>query len=113
MSDPEVQADSSQDSPGGCLLRIMWMFLGNFALVFSAAYIALHGESFFSTADLVFGSVVLLLIVVRYVDIKFLKGSTVFGEPASMRHWRRYVALLIGASIVIWAVAHAIAHLAK
>jgi hypothetical protein len=62
---------------------------------------------------LVFWSAVLLLVVVRYVDVRFLKGSTVFGQPASMQHWRRYAVLLIGASVVIWGVAHAIAHLAK
>jgi hypothetical protein len=53
------------------------------------------------------------MIIVRLLDIKFLNGQTATGEPASVKHWRRYAIMLVLISAVIWAAAHATAHLFK
>jgi len=44
------------------------------------------------------------------VDISRLGGQTVFGQPATLRDWRRYVLMLGAISLAIWGLAHAAAH---
>jgi hypothetical protein len=55
----------------------------------------------------------LAMIIVRFLDIKFLNGQTTTGERAYIKHWRRYAIMLVLISAVIWAAAHATAHLFK
>ena len=107
------QEGSPQDRMPGCLVRVAWMFLGNFALVILAALIASHSQRPFSPSDILFWSVVVLMIALRYVDIRYLKGSTATLQPATMAHWRRYAALVLGVSLFIWALAHLTAHVTR
>jgi hypothetical protein len=53
------------------------------------------------------------MIIVRFLDIKFLDGQTATGEPATLAHWRRYAVLLIVISAIIWSAAHAVVYLSK
>jgi hypothetical protein len=46
------------------------------------------------------------MIIVRFLDIKFLDGQTAAGQPASIKHWLRYAIALVVISAVIWATAH-------
>ncbi len=106
MSDQTKQA-VPQTEQVGCLavvVRVLWLVIGNAALFFLAIRIAQRRA--FSALDVAFWAVVLGLIVVRYIDITRLKGSTKDGEPASLRHWRRYVLSLLLVSGAAWALAH-------
>lgn len=106
------ETDSSQQHLGGCLTRLCWMMLGNAALVFVGVAIAWKRAGIPSWADAVFWAIVVGLIVVRYLDISRFGGQTADGrETATMRHWRRYALLLVGASVILWGVAHGAAHL--
>jgi hypothetical protein len=60
----------------GCLVRLGWMFLGSVIVMFSAVGIVRH-EGFLSLADGVFRAALAACIVLRYVDIKYLRGHTV------------------------------------
>jgi hypothetical protein len=53
------------------------------------------------------------MIIVRFLDIKFLDGQTAAGEPASIKHWRRYAIVLVVISAAIWAAAHTAVYLFK
>jgi hypothetical protein len=53
------------------------------------------------------------LVTVRFLDIKFLDGQTATGQPASIKHWRRYAIVLVVISAAIWAAAHAAVYLFK
>jgi hypothetical protein len=86
------------------------MILGNAALYLSAVFIAKHHGSF-SLADVAFGAVVPTCVGLRYLDIKYLKGQTASGEPATLAHWRRYSLLLGTFALVLWGVAHVIGYL--
>jgi hypothetical protein len=88
------------------------MVLGNGALFFMAAHIAMTGSAL-SAVDLAFWGTVALLVALRYLDIRGLGGLTATHEPATMSHWRRYAILLLVVSFLAWAIAHGIAHLAK
>jgi hypothetical protein len=52
-------------------------------------------------ADAIFWLIALVLILARYMDIRYLKGETADNEPATLKHWRRYsVILLIAAGLL-------------
>jgi multisubunit Na+/H+ antiporter MnhE subunit len=86
------------------------MILGNAVLYLSAVFIVIHHGSF-SPADVVFGAVVASCVGLRYLDIKYLKGETASGEPATLAHWRRYSLLLGAFALALWGVAHVIGYL--
>jgi hypothetical protein len=89
------------------MARLFWMVVGNAVLAFSAVFILENKSGFFHAADVVFWCAAGVLIVVRYLDIRFCNGLTAVGTPASMRHWVRYVVVLLVVSTVVWILAHA------
>ena len=99
-------ATNKQDSIAGLLARIFWMPIGSMVLAISMISILLHKGSMFQAVDWVFWITVATLILVRYLDIKFWGGQTAAGEPASIKHWRKYTIVLVVISAVIWSVAH-------
>jgi hypothetical protein len=108
---PEIHPSAETPSPSGTslLLRIFWMFIGNFVLIVSLLAIAMgEEEGFFSIADVVFWVAVPLIIAARYVDIARYGGTNADGEPATLAHWRRYAIGLAVLSVVLWGAAHGI-----
>ncbi|MDP3767066.1 MAG: hypothetical protein Q8S13_03550 [Dehalococcoidia bacterium] len=93
-------------SPAGRVTRIFWMGFGNIALVM--AVLSIYKSAGWSIADLAFWLIVGLLIGARYIDIVRYKGTTAHGEPATMAHFKRYVAILLVAGAALWAVARAL-----
>ena len=99
-------ATNKQDSIAGLLARLFWMPIGSMVLAISMISILLHKGSMFQAVDWVFWITVATLILVRYLDIKFWGGQTAAGEPASIKHWRRYAIMLAIISAAIWSAAH-------
>jgi hypothetical protein len=99
-------ATNKQDSIAGVLARIFWMPIGSMVLAISMVGILLHKGSMFHAADWVFWITIAALILVRYLDIKFWGGQTAAGEPASIKHWRKYTIVLVIISAVIWSAVH-------
>lgn len=93
----------------GCLVRLAWMVVGNVVLVLSLICVARHRGSFLSVGDAAYWTAAAGSMAIRYVDITRFGGRTVTGEPATIRHWRRYAAVLLPAALVAWGAAHAIA----
>ena len=113
MPAPTNQTTDKQRGALAILARIFWMFLGNFALMVCAANIFMGESSSTRISDIIFWCVVPAMIIVRFLDIKFLDGQTTTGEPATLSHWRQYAVLLIIISAVIWLAAHAVAGMFK
>jgi hypothetical protein len=105
------ESESKRGSALGCSARLFWMVLGNVALAISGFEICKSRGDRLSAGDLLFWAIVILLVSVRYLDIRFLGGQTATGQPASMGHWRRHAVLLVGASLCLWFLAHGIAYL--
>jgi hypothetical protein len=105
------QMVDEQGTAAGVLARLWWMLIGNFTLALCIVFIVQNRSGFFHAADPVFGIAVASLVLVRYIDIRFCKGLTATGAPASMRTWTRYAIFLVLGSAVVWAVAHAASHL--
>jgi hypothetical protein len=93
----------------GCLARMLWMAVGNLVLVLAAIFIAQDHVGFALTAtDAVFWATALCLPIVRFVDIRYLNGKTNDSQPATMAHWVRYTAAILGGSLVLWLIVHSI-----
>jgi hypothetical protein len=108
MSTYNDQPTGKQSSALGILVRLFWMFLGNFILFISIIYIFEYKIQLFRTADVVFWITVAALVIVRYLDINHLDGLTATGLPASMAHWTKYVTLLLVCSTAVWILAHVV-----
>jgi hypothetical protein len=108
------QIDQTNDRQGGILgitLRLFWMFFGNAVLFISSIFIFEHESATLHIVDAVFWITVAALILVRYLDIKFLGGLTATGIPATIANWRKYVALLLICSTAVWVISHAVNYL--
>ena len=91
----------------GCLVRLFWMGVGNLILVLATIGIGQNRGGFTLTArDVLFWMTALCLLAVRYIDIRYLGGETADGRPASISDWRRYSAIVLGVSLVLWLGAH-------
>jgi hypothetical protein len=91
----------------GAILRLWWMFLGNAVFLFSGLSIAVGGRGWrLSLVDVTFWAATVSLLVARFLDISWYRGSTSTGEPTTMAHWRRYAVLLLVISVALWVGAH-------
>jgi len=112
MAGHDHQNIDRQSSLLAFIARIWWMFLGNVIPAFCLVFIYDNTRGFFQAADIVFWVTVASLVLVRYLDIRFLNGRTASGDaPASIRHWVKYTVLLLACSAGVWALAHALSYL--
>ena len=99
-----TRSNLGEEKFSGCLVRLGWMPAGTLLLVLSFFMILLKGPNF--AWDLAFWITAASCVVLRYVDVAFLGGRTVKGEPATIAHWRRYALLLPASALVLWGLAH-------
>lgn len=106
-TNPPNQLDHAHSSPPflGALARLYWMMLGNAALSLITIGIALRGPERAWLADVAFWTVVASLVLVRYLDIAWLGGTTASGGPASLGAWRRYSWQLLLLALALWIAA--------
>jgi len=102
MSAPTNHSFDKQSGILALLVRPFWMFWGNFVLLISAGNIIMGESSSTRTSDIIFWGAVAAMIIVRFLDIKFLDGQTAAQKPASIKHWRRYAIVLAVISAAIW-----------
>lgn len=110
MTQVKKEAYPTTDKKGGglsLLLRLFWIAIGNFILFFIAFGIYDSDVKELGLKDAIYWAVVMLLILTRYADIKYLGGLTAQGTPASMTHWYRYTVGLLMCAGLIWGLAHA------
>ena len=111
-SQPTNTPIHNQESGSSSLARIFWMLIGNVILFFFAMSIY-HRHTILQFVDLAYWITVLLLILIRYCDIKYLGGLTAQGQPASIAHWRKYIVFLLLIAAGAWLVAHGLGFLNK
>jgi len=81
----------------------VWL-VGPLAIVAIAGLIA--RKSGYSILDVWFVAAVVVAVVARYVDASTFKGTTLWGEPASMAHVRAYSLKLFMTAAGAWGIAH-------
>ena len=114
MAETRKEARPTNSKQGGglsLLVRLLWMVIGNLILFFVACGIVAGQNKGVGSKDATYAIIVVLLMLTRYIDIKYLGGFTAQGAPASMRHWCRYIAGLIICGCLIWGLAHMVNYL--
>ncbi len=86
--------------------RLTWVALGPLAFAALAAGIVYRGQGWFTGLDALFGVVVGLMILGRWVEQRSGVATTVTGEPATVAQCKRYVALLLLVAAATWIVAN-------
>jgi len=112
ISDSVNTPDQRQDSLIGLFARIFWSLIGNIILAGLASKIY-RAEALLTIFDLAFWGIVLLIILVRYVDIKYLKGVTYEGLPATLEDWRKYVKYYSFIAAGLWILIHIVSFLIR
>lgn len=103
------QPPAASESGRGCfpaLVRLTWIF-GGILLLYCALFVAQQKAPVL--ADALFLVFTIGLILIRFVDIRFLKGETMDNKPATLKHWRRYALVILIAAGVLYALAKFIA----
>ncbi len=102
----QLPPQPQDQSPAGCLVRLVWMLIGNLVLV--VLVFVIYESAGWTIADLAYWLVIGLMIGARHIDIVRFAGTTINDEPATKAHFRRYslLVLLIGAAV--FAVARAL-----
>jgi len=109
MSNPQVP--TKPEPSGGCLsvlVRLTWIFGGSF-LIYGAIFIA-QGKAP-GLADTIFLLFTLGLLLVRFIDIRYLKGETLDNHPATLKDWRRYSVKMLIAAGLLYFLSKIAAHL--
>lgn len=112
MANPNPQTSVNSESKGGCLsiiVRLSWIFGGIAVLIYCAVFIAMGKNP--GLADLIYWLIAVTIVLVRFVDIKFLKGETLDSKPATLKDWRRYSVRLLLAAGLLYFIAKILAHL--
>jgi hypothetical protein len=100
---------SAQPEQSGCLstiARVIWIMVGNFALVVILGLILQRGA--FSYLDAIFWATVGAVLFVRYADLRWFKGLGANAEPVSMKDWAKYARILFIVAGGAWVVVHAL-----
>ncbi|MCE5326557.1 MAG: hypothetical protein LLG01_09085 [Planctomycetaceae bacterium] len=103
---PAVSPVTSSVEVGGagCLIRLAWMLAGPAAL--AICFVEIAQDQGLSSADAIFWIVAGIMAWLKRVDIMKMHGRTADGRPAN---WKKYLMILAGVCLALWAVAHAIA----
>ncbi len=109
MPVPSPQPPAEPESRRGCLpvlFRLTWIF-GGIAIIYCALFVAQAKGGI--AADILLWVLALAIILVRFIDIKFLKGETRDNRQATMKDWRRYALMMLALSGILYALAKLIA----
>jgi small-conductance mechanosensitive channel len=97
------QIDKNQgdelSSISGCLLRIFWSVLGPVLMFLCACVIGTQKLSFPSTLDMVYGIILVIIIIARFIDRPKQKDQTAYNSAI------RYIIIISIIGIAVWALA--------
>ena len=113
---PSRNVDSTTQSEGtsglGMLVRLLWMLIGPAVAVMVVVQIFTKRADF-GKYDIAFWCLVLLMLAVRYADMRFLNGRTGTGEPATPQNYRVYAIRLLAITVIGWVALHGYALLGR
>lgn len=102
----QKNVDSDYERPlVGELCRMTWLAFGPASLIFSSAAIWRKPPWTYSWLDLLFWGIAALVLVARFLDIKFFHGRTTEDRRATMSDWFRYSPKLVLFATAIWLLA--------
>ncbi|MBI4651016.1 hypothetical protein HY745_07000 [Candidatus Desantisbacteria bacterium] len=99
-----MEKKDNNNSLAEFLIRLYWMALGNFIMIILAIYVAVNNPESMMQINIFYFSNVVILIILRYIDIRYLNGLTTEREPAIIDHWKKYSVKLIIFSSILWLI---------
>ncbi|HLP61288.1 MAG TPA: hypothetical protein VK186_20765 [Candidatus Deferrimicrobium sp.] len=85
------------------LIRFFWIFFAVALLIFFTIFISQRNVPII--IDAAFWLTVIVLVVIRYIDIKWLNKQTTNAEQATLKDWRKYSVRLLLASAGLYVLA--------
>jgi hypothetical protein len=90
--------------------RLFWLLLGPAGLLLTGVAIMQSKAGWFTGKDLIFGLVVLVMILCRWVDFLKGNGDNALGDPVSKRYMLGYTVIGLVAGAAIWAGVNVLAN---
>ena len=100
----QVSSTNPKNKGLGLILRTCWMIWGYFPLLYFAKNIVYGKAGLFSLMDLGVLINLLLIIFIRYLDIRYCEGTTAEGKPATMADLRSFSLSAAGVFFFFWAI---------
>ncbi|MEW6087598.1 MAG: hypothetical protein AB1498_04780 [bacterium] len=97
---------SNNTSSTGFLIRLYWMIIGNFTTILLAVQIAANNPKSIMLFNVFYLLNTICLVILRYIDIRYLNGLTIESEPATIKDWKKYSVKLIIFSLVLWIIVY-------
>jgi hypothetical protein len=86
------------------------MIWGYFPLLYFAKTIIYGKQGMFSLIDLGVLINLIVIVIVRYLDIRYFNGKTGEGTPATMADFRSYALMTTGFFLFMWGMLHYLAY---
>jgi len=90
--------------------RLTWVVVGPAALVLVLAGIVGNATGWFTGLDALFGAVVGLMALARWVEQRSGVATTIAGEPSTIEHCRRYILILMLSALGLWIAANVLSN---
>lgn len=87
------------------LCRMTWLAFGPLGVVFSGVSIWSLPPWTYSRLDWIFWGIATLVVLARFVEIRFFRGTTTENKPATMSDWWRYTAKFTLFAVALWVLA--------
>jgi hypothetical protein len=101
-------------SVSGCLARMTWMLLGAGVLFLVGCYYALGTKDIASFSfggwDIAYWAGVVVMVGAKYLDVRYFKGVTALGAPATLRNFAHYAIFVIVLATAGWLAVQGILH---
>lgn len=88
------------------LCRMTWLAFGPAGLIFSAAAVSKDPPGRYSVTDVLFWGITVLVVLTRFLDIRFFRGRTTDDKPASLSDWWQYSIKVGLFAVALWFIAH-------
>ncbi|MBI5862919.1 MAG: hypothetical protein HZB38_00110 [Planctomycetes bacterium] len=86
--------------------RVTWVFLGPLVMLLATAGIVVTGSGWLTGLDALFGIIVVLMLLGRWIDHRRGTDATTYGDPATPGQFRRYMTILPIVAAGLWAAAN-------
>jgi hypothetical protein len=99
--------NDNQSTPQYALFgRLFWMAFGPGLLAIISMHIVLNGTGWFTSADYLFFATLAAMLLGRWLEVLGGQPLTVYGEPATLKDFYRYVMFVVGIGGALWVLAN-------
>jgi hypothetical protein len=108
VSQKRTANDQAETSGAPVISRLMWIFVGPLTLALLLGGIASGGGGWLTGIDVTYFVVFVLMILARWKEHRSGFAMTVYGDPVTPEHVRRYLLVAVPLGIAAWVVANLI-----